>query len=179
MAGNEMAMAIGKETVNAITGEMMSDVTAVIGTGVAIGMMIMAGEDMDLVMMTTAVHVGRIEMVVVERTEETSGALEVVSVSHKNVARRRPKAALPSPSGSGKPQGGMFTLRATSNILPCKPNKQVCLPWISCITIDCILSRAFQPPWCQPHADTTNSQHSWVTSSNACSKFWYGDRWQS
>lgn len=177
MAGNEMAMVIGKGTVNAITGEMMSDVTAVIGMGVA--MMIMAGEDMELVMMTTAVHVGRIEMVVVERTEETSGVLEVVSVRVRNVARRRPKAALPSPSGSGKPQGGMFTLRDTSSTLLCKPNKQVCLPWISCIIIDCILLRAFQPSWCQPHADTTNSQHSWVTSSNACSKLWYGDRWQS
>lgn len=117
-----MAMVIGKGTVNAITGEMMSDVTAVIAMGVA--MMIMAGEDMELVMMTTAVHVGRIEMVVVERTEETSGVLEVVSVRVRNVARRRPKAALPSPSGSGKPQGGMFTLRATSSTLLCKPNKQ-------------------------------------------------------
>lgn len=130
MAGNEMAMVIGKETVNAIIGEMMSGVTAVIGTGVAIGMMIMAGagEDMEFVMMTTAVHVGRIEMVAVERTEETSGALEVVCVRVRSDARRRPKAALPSPSGSGKLQGGMFTLRATSNTLPCKPNKQVCLP---------------------------------------------------
>jgi len=128
MAGNEMALAIGKETVNAITGEMTSDVTVVTGMGVAIGMMIMAGEDMQLVLMTTAVLVGRIEMVAVERTEETSGALEVVYVRVRNVARQRPKAALPSPSGSGKPPGGMFMLRATSNTLPCKPNKQVCLP---------------------------------------------------
>jgi len=128
MTGSEMAMAIGTETVNAITGEMMSDVTVVIGMDVAIGMMIMVGEGMDPAMMTIVVHVEKTEIIVVEKIEETSVAAEVVFARARNVVLRRPKAARLSPSGSGKPQDGMSMLQATNNILPCKPNKQASPP---------------------------------------------------
>ncbi|KAF5362230.1 hypothetical protein D9756_002504 [Leucocoprinus leucothites] len=52
--------------------------------------------------------------------------VEAVLAKAKNVALLHPKALLHSLSESGRPQGGMFTLRAMNSIPLCKPNKRVC-----------------------------------------------------
>lgn len=124
----------------------MNDVVIVMGGA---GMTTSVVEDTLLATTTTAVTAERTGTDAVARTAGTGEVVEEVAVAKvKNVGLRLPKAALLFYSERGRPQDGMFMLRAMSSTRHSKQNRRVRRFFnLTPLLLKRTLSRSFQSSW--------------------------------